>query len=61
MTLAAWERPQGLPCSSEAMIMLDIDGFVTSPSFLSQIATLITSLIAALFSGIVNTLFGVSG
>lgn len=41
--------------------MLDIDGFVTSPSFLSQIATLITSLIAALFSGIVNTLFGVSG
>jgi len=38
--------------------MLDIDGFVTSPEFLSRIAGLIAAILSALLSGLFSGLLG---
>jgi len=40
--------------------MLDIDGFLTSTPFLSQLAALISAIISAVLGGILTGLFGVA-
>jgi len=40
--------------------MLDISGFVSSTSFLTQIAGILTAILVALADGFINGLFGVS-
>jgi len=37
--------------------MLDIDGYLTSPEFLAQIAAVISAVLSALFSGFIESLF----
>ena len=36
--------------------MLDIGGFLTSPNFLTELATLITAIISAFLGGLFNNL-----
>jgi len=38
--------------------MLDIDGFLTSTQFLSQLAAIITTVLSAIFGGLIAGLFG---
>lgn len=38
--------------------MLDIDGFVTSQSFIAQIAVLVSAFLAAIFNSVFGTFLG---
>jgi hypothetical protein len=39
--------------------MLDIDGFLASTGFLTQIASIIAAIFSAIFGGLINGLFAV--
>jgi len=39
--------------------MLDIDGFLTSNQFVTQLATFVTAILTALLSGIFSSLLGI--
>lgn len=41
--------------------MLDIDGFLTSPEFVSQLASFITAIFTAFLGGIISNFFGGAG
>ncbi len=40
---------------------MDIDGFLTSTEFLTQIASILTAILSALFSGLLGNIFPTSG
>jgi len=40
--------------------MFDIEGFLTSSEFLTQVAGIFTAIFVALAEGIINGIFGVS-
>lgn len=56
--LGAVRRMQRPACLPLEFVMLDIDGFLTSTDFLTQIASIIVGLLSALFSALIGPLFG---